>query len=97
VADDDVPTVHHRVVVQRQGDEGWREAVARIPDAPCAWCGGPTPMRALTPFRSDLGSVPMHLICGHDMRAAYLSWRAGHTLSERQAAGFRRLNGGSER
>lgn len=91
-----VPYVHHRVVASVRPGEGYREAVARLPDNPCAWCGGPTPMRALTPFRPDLGSVPMHLICGSDMREAYLAWTRTLRLSDAQVAGMRRLSAGPQ-
>lgn len=69
-----------------------REAIAAMPDAACAWCGGPTPMRADTPFRPDLGSVPMHLMCGQEMREAYRRWKAAEPIAAELVAGMRRLS-----
>lgn len=80
------------MVARRAGPDGSiREAVSRLPDGACVWCGGATPMRALTPFRPDLGSVPLHIICGSDMREAFEAWRDGVPLDPKQLAGVARL------
>lgn len=84
------------MVARRAGPDGSiREAVSRLPDGACVWCGGATPMRALTPFRPDLGSVPLHIICGSDMREAFEAWRDGVPLDPQQLAGLERLAPGS--
>lgn len=88
----DVPKVGY-VPIPVAPDESPYEALHRLPDNACAWCGEPTPMRAVTPFRPDLGSVPMHLLCGSDMREAYRAWKErAWTLREGEIAGMRRLS-----
>lgn len=90
--DPDVPMIHTGVRVRRLEDESLREAVARLPDRPCCWCGGPTPLASVPAFRPSLGPVPLHALCASDMREAYLAWSQGLPLNESQAAGFRRLS-----
>ncbi len=66
-----------------------------LPDAqPCAWCGKPAQTRADTPFRPDLGAIPLHLICSAWVRDAYRAWKAGKTLDGEQMAGMKRLVAG---
>ena len=73
-------TLHHRVP--------WS------PDAPkraCIWCGAPTAVMADTPFRPDLGALPLMLTCGPLMRDAYRMWKAGIPLPPDYQAGMVRL------
>lgn len=42
--------------------------------APCVWCTKLTDIWADTPFRPDIGAVPLHLLCGVWMRDAYKAW-----------------------
>ncbi len=58
---------------------------------PCTWCNKPTQTRADTPFRPDVGSVPLHLICSQWVRDAYRAWKAGRLLDEDQMQGMKRL------
>lgn len=60
-------TLHHRMPV---------EPSQRV-ERPCIWCGEPTALMALTPFRPDLGAVPLMLTCGVLMREAYRDFLAG--------------------
>lgn len=83
--DDDVPVIHTGATAQRQGDEGWREAVARLPDGACVWCGGPTPLRSVPVFRPSLGPVPLHALCGFDMREAFLDYQQGRPFRALEA------------
>jgi hypothetical protein len=57
----------------------------------CVWCGQPTRLRADTPFRPDLGSLPLHLTCGVWMRDAYRHWRDGQVLDSAEVEGIERL------
>ena len=74
-------TLHHRVPFAR------RDAPMR----PCIWCGQPTPVMAETPFRPDLGALPLMLTCGSLMRDAYRIWEAGAVLPPDYLAGIARL------
>jgi hypothetical protein len=66
-----------------------------LPDpAPCSWCGKPCQTRADTPFRPDLGAVPLHLICSQWVRDAYRAWKDGRALDSEQMAGMKRLVAG---
>ncbi|MCA1570836.1 MAG: hypothetical protein LC798_11065 [Chloroflexi bacterium] len=61
------------------------------PTLPCVWCGDPTDVKAETPFRPDLGSVPLHVLCGTQVLLAYEQWRAGRVLTQAQQQGIHRL------
>jgi hypothetical protein len=41
------------------------------PVAACVLCGEPTDIRAETPFRPDLGRVPLHLFCSAELIELY--------------------------
>ena len=58
----------------------------------CVWCGETCWTKADTPFRPDIGQVPLHLFCGADMREAYKAWRDGLPLLPSQVAGMRRIS-----
>ena len=77
-------TLHHHLPGHPQD---WRS----MPTAPCVWCGLPTPLRADTPFRLDLGSLPLMLTCGAMMRDAYRRWNSGLMLEADEQAGMMRL------
>ena len=83
--------IHTGVVATRRPDEGWRDAVRRLPDGPCCWCGGATPLRAVPAFAPALGPLPLHAICGADMRDAYLDYKRGRQMLPEQLAGMQRL------
>jgi hypothetical protein len=74
-------TIHHRLPVDP------RDRVER----PCVWCGQPTPITALTPFRPDLGRVPLMLVCGVLMRDAYRAWSRGEGIDPLDLPGVQRL------
>lgn len=94
----ETPHLHTGAVATRRGDEGWREAVARLPDGRCCWCGGATPLRSVPAFAPSRGPLPLHAICASDMREAYLDWKAGRTLTAEQLARTKYLaEYGSER
>lgn len=42
-----------------------------MPEVPCVWCQSPTDIRAKTPFRPDLGAVPLHLFCAAEIIDLY--------------------------
>jgi hypothetical protein len=63
------------------------------PEAACAWCGDPTDVSAETPFRPDIGRLPMHLFCSPEVLAAWRRFQAGLVLTEREQAGMARLAG----
>ena len=73
-------TISHRVQVDRSGPKG-----------PCVWCGQTTDVWAITPFRPDLGRLPLHLFCGVWMRDAFKAWQDGTALDAEQMAGIKRL------
>lgn len=50
------------------------------PVGACVWCGSTCWTMAETPFRPDLGQVPLHLFCGVDLREAYRVYRDGGEL-----------------
>lgn len=60
-------------------------------EAPCVWCLGPTDIRAETPFRPDLGRVPLHLFCGADVIDAFNRFKASRTLSTEDQQRMMRL------
>ena len=74
-------TLHHTVALN------WRAATMY----PCIWCGKPTSVWADTPFRPDLGALPLMLTCGALMRDAYRMWEAGLPLPPDYRAGLKRL------
>lgn len=49
-------------------------------EVPCCWCGGLTDVRAETPFRPDLGTIPMHIFCAADVIRTFEAMQAGRTL-----------------
>lgn len=73
-------TFRHYVRLDRSG-----------PRAPCIWCGIPTDITTVPPFRPDLGRVPLHLLCGVWMRDAFRLAQAGQPIPEELAAGVRRI------
>lgn len=81
--------IRHRI--QRNPGQTYQEASQRVVGQ-CVWCGGDAWTAADTPFRPDLGAVPLHLFCGVDLRNAYRAWKAGEPLSEQMTAGMRRLS-----
>lgn len=64
---------------------------APVPMAPCIWCGEPTIVRAETPFRPDLGTVPLMLTCGAEIILLYNDYQAGVTPTHEQALQLTRL------
>lgn len=74
-------TLHSRV------PRDHRNAPTRL----CVWCGKPTPVMALTPFRPDLGALPLHLFCGAFMQIAYRTWQEGGELDADDLASMARL------
>lgn len=61
------------------------------PVGECVWCGSTCWTTAETPFRPDLGQVPLHLFCGANMREAYKAWRDGIDLLPSQRLGMGNL------
>lgn len=61
------------------------------PLVPCAWCGEPTDIRAETPFRPDLGALPLMLTCSAELLATWRRFQAGLALTEQEQAGIARL------
>ena len=57
----------------------------------CVWCGEQTPIMAETPFRPDLGAVPLMLTCGAQLIRAYRALQDGQELTPEQRAGIARL------
>lgn len=57
-----------------------RQYVRRETVGLCVWCGQPTPVLAETPFRPDLGVLPLGLLCGAKMRLAYRDMQEGKPL-----------------
>jgi hypothetical protein len=53
------------------------------------WCGTPTDIRAETPFRPDIGELPLHLFCGVFMRDAWRKWSSGGVLDDFEQAGLK--------
>lgn len=49
---------------------------------PCVWCLEPTDVTARTPFRPDLGSVPLHLTCGADLMATARAFEHGGYVTQ---------------
>ena len=47
------------------------------PVGQCIWCGAVCWTTALTPFRPDLGAVPLHIFCAQAVREAYAAWQSG--------------------
>ncbi len=80
--------IRHRI--QRNPGQTFLEASQRAV-GPCVWCGGVAWTAADTPFRPDLGQVPLHLFCGVDLRNAYRAWKAGEELTPQMVAGVSRL------
>jgi hypothetical protein len=74
-------TLHH--VIPRD--------MANAPRRRCVWCGGVTIVMTETPFRPDLGALPLMITCGVDMRDAYKRVLAGRTLTAEQQEGVARL------
>ena len=72
----------------RRNEDG---SYARDPIGNCVWCGKPTPIVADTPFRPDLGALPLHLLCGVWMRDAYKKWQSGQVLDADDIDGMKRL------
>lgn len=62
-----------------------------IPTGACVWCGQPTPVMAETPFRPDLGAVPLMLTCGAQVIRAYRALQEGRQLTAEEQAGLARL------
>jgi hypothetical protein len=56
----------------------------------CVWCGTVCWTMAITPFRPDLGAVPLHLFCTAELRDAYKAWQAGQIQDHPDAAIYRR-------
>ena len=81
------------LVIRHHGD--FRAGFPLVGD--CVWCGAECRTKAETPFRPDLGRVPLHLFCGVDMRDAYRAWQSGDALLPEQVAGMRRLAEGAPR
>ncbi len=80
--------IRHRIT--RETGETFLSASQRVVGR-CVWCGEECWTMALTPFRPDLGQVPLHLFCGSDMRSAYRAWRDGVAMTPEMSAGLRRL------
>jgi hypothetical protein len=55
-----------------------RDWAKAAPVGDCVWCGRPTSTLAETPFRADLGAVPLMLTCGAHMRIVYRMIQNGH-------------------
>lgn len=64
----------------------------RTPIGECVWCGKLTNLMADTPFRPDLGALPLHLFCGVWMRDAYHKWKSGQVLDADDMDGMKRLS-----
>lgn len=80
--------IRHRI--QRSPGQTYLEASQRLVGQ-CVWCGGDAWTMADTPFRPDLGAVPLHLFCGVALRNAYRAWQAGEELTPQMVAGVSRL------
>lgn len=80
--------IRHRVA--DRGGQGYLGASQRVVGQ-CVWCGGDAWTAADTPFRPDLGAVPLHLFCGVDLRNAYRAWKNGEDLTPQMVAGVSRL------
>lgn len=61
------------------------------PEYACVWCGQPTKIMAETPFRPDLGFIPLMLTCGAELRAAWRQHQAGLPLDPEAFEGMLRL------
>lgn len=61
------------------------------PTGQCIWCGTVCWTLAATPFRPDLGEVPLHLFCSAALREAYAAWRQGVPIRADLADGMRRM------
>jgi hypothetical protein len=48
----------------------------------CIWCGRPTDVLAETPFRPDLGFLPLMVTCGAHMRIVYRMLQRGEQPDE---------------
>jgi hypothetical protein len=75
-------TLHHRTVL----DPSQRRVVGK-----CVWCGQDSQIVALTPFRPDLGALPLHLTCGVMLRDAYKDLKAGRALHPADQANMLRF------
>lgn len=63
------------------------ELIGALPDqpgpmSPCRWCGAPTDL-TFAPEGSQVGPVPLHMLCGAAFIRAYNRMRAGGTLPDR--------------
>lgn len=61
------------------------------PTGTCIWCGSVAWTTAITPFRLDLGEVPLHMFCAVEIRQAYQAWKDGTPMEPNLEAGMRRL------
>lgn len=75
-------TLHHRIAI----DPRYRR------ERPCVWCGKPTQIMALTPFRPDLGAVPLMLSCGVFMRDYFNAMQAGEIPDPEDGPNFERFS-----
>lgn len=66
-----------------------KEGDGLVPEWPCVWCGDLTNIKAETPFRRDLGFLPLHLTCGADL--IYVLGHPEAPLDSWMLAGMERL------
>lgn len=59
--------------------------------APCRWCGRPTDLTFAPEGGSQVGPIPLHMLCGAAFIRAYRRLAAGEVLSDRDAGRVRRL------
>jgi hypothetical protein len=59
--------------------------------APCVWCVLPTDVRMITPFRPEIGSVPLHAGCAGAIIVAYEEFQATKRLSAADTIRMQRL------
>lgn len=52
-------------------------------ERPCVWCLDATDILADTPFRPDLGAVPLHMLCAAEITNLYAN--RGSFLPEQRA------------
>jgi hypothetical protein len=59
--------------------------------APCVWCEDPTSFWMVTPFRPEIGSVPLHAMCAAEIIFAYNEFQATKKLGPVDAVRMTRL------
>lgn len=57
----------------------------------CVWCGGLTDILAETPFRPDIGALPLMLTCGAHMRQVYRRMQDGGLIDQWEMKAVLRL------